>query len=220
MARRQLTFFDESSEPLERRIATGLHKLGLAMKQQTWLQANEEGVSPTQGQILSAVAISGALSGTELAQRLGVSLPTISDSVRVLVEKQLVAKKPDPRHARASLVELTVAGRAQAAKVRSWPEFLASAVSTMSEAEQSVFLSGLLKMIRTLQENGQIPTNRMCITCVHFRPNVREWAKPHHCAFVDAPMAAHHLRIDCAEHDLAAAEQQAATWERFTTARS
>jgi DNA-binding MarR family transcriptional regulator len=215
MAGPLLPILDEPSEPLVRRIATGLHKVGLAMKHQTWLQAAEDGLSPTQGQILAALAIEGPLSGTELSTRLGVTLPTISDSVRVLVEKKFVGRKPDPRHPRASLIGLTAAGRSRAAKAQSWPEFLASAVSSMSEPEQTAFYSGLVKMIRTLQENGKIPTNRMCISCTHFRPNVHDGPLPHHCALVNAPMGTRHLRLDCAEHEEAGEAERTAAWTRF-----
>lgn len=215
MARTRLRFFDENSEPVGHRVATGLHKLGLAMKQQTWLQAAEDGLSPTQGQILAALVGGEALTATDVSKQLGVTLPTVSDSVRVLVEKGLVERRPDPRHPRASLLGLTASGRARAAKARAWPEYLATAVSAMSEGEQAVFLSGLVKMIRTLQEGGQIPTNRMCVTCVHFRPNVHEGSTPHHCAFVDAPMAPSHLRLDCPEQVEAPEGERAAAWARF-----
>jgi DNA-binding MarR family transcriptional regulator len=194
-------YFDDNSEPIERRISTGLHKLGLAMKHRTWRDAAEDGLSPTQGQILVALA-QEPLTGTELSGRLGVTLPTVSDSVRVLVEKGFVDRKPDPRHPRASLITLTGAGRRRARRASAWPAFMAAAVSTLSTSEQSAFLSGLLKMIRMLQEDGQIPTSRMCVTCVHFRPDVHEGAMPHHCAFVDAPMAGDHLRVDCEDHDV------------------
>lgn len=215
MTRRQLPFFEASTETIDRRIATGLHKLGLAMKHQTWLKAAEDGLSPTQGQILAALANDAPLTGTDLSKRLGVTLPTISDSVKALVEKDLVVRKPDPRHPRASLLTLTASGKARAVSTRAWPEFLASAVSTLSEPEQRAFFSGLVKMIRTLQENGQIPTNRMCVTCTHFRPHVHEGDTPHHCAFVDAPMADHQLRLDCPDHIEAPAAMRAASWERF-----
>ena len=211
-------FFDQSSEPIDRRIATGLHKLGLAMKQQSWVLANDEGVSPTQGQILAALSLEGELSGSELSARLGITLPTISDSTRVLVDKGLVVKHPDPRHPRASLIALTERGRRVATRVRSWPDFLASAAGALNEAEQAVFLSGLVKMLRDLQHNGQIPTNRMCVTCTSFRPNVHDEPTPHHCAFVDAPMATRHLRVDCDEHAEAEPALQDATWRRFTGA--
>ena len=216
MARARLRFFDEHSEPIERRIATGLHKLGLAMKHNAWQQAAEDGISPTQGQILAALAVEKRLTGSELAQRLGLKLPTISDSVRVLEEKHLVEREPDPRHPRASLLRLTASGKARAARASAWPEFLASAVSTLSASEQEVFLGGITKMIRALQDNGQIPTTRMCVDCVHFRPHAHEGPRPHHCDFVDAPMAATHLRLDCADQQPAPADRRATSWDRFT----
>lgn len=182
------------------RIATALHKLGLAMKHQTWVLAAADGVSPTQGQILATLAADGPLSGTELGTRLGIKLPTISESVRALTDKHLVEKRPDPRHPRASLVALTATGRSRAAKARSWPEFLATAVGAMDAAEQATFFTGLLKMIRALQEAGQIPTSAMCMTCTYFRPDVRTGEQPHHCALVDAPLAPSELRLDCPDH--------------------
>src|SRR5688572_4312638 len=157
MSSKRLPYFDENSEPLPSRIATGLHKIGLAMKQQSWQQANEEGLSPTQGQILAALVGNGPLTGKELSERLGVTLPTISDSVRVLVEKQLVTKSPDPRHPRASLLTPTKKGAVLGARARSWPEFMADAVADLSPEEQRAFFSGVVKMIRGLQEQGLVP---------------------------------------------------------------
>ncbi|MBX3131333.1 MAG: winged helix-turn-helix transcriptional regulator [Polyangiaceae bacterium] len=203
MTAKRLPYFEERSEPIAERIATGLHKLGLAMKQQAWLRANEEGLSATQGQILAVLVMDGALSGKELGERLGVTLPTISDSVRALVDKQLVTKSPDPRHPRASLVKPTKKGRALGARARAWPEFMAGAVAELSPAEQSAFYAGVVKMIRALQEQGLVPVSGMCVTCAYFRPHVRAGGSPHHCAFVDAPLAAAQLRLDCPEHALA-----------------
>ncbi len=201
MAGKRLRFFEENTDPIGQRIATGLHKIGLAMKQQSWRQANEEGLSATQGQILAALVSSGPLTGTELGARLGITLPTISDSVRVLVEKKLVHKSADPRHPRASLIMPTTRGRTLGTRARSWPEFLADAVATLSPVEQEAFFSGIVKMIRSLQEEGLVPVSGMCVTCTHFRPNVHSGLMPHHCAFVDAPMASEHLRLDCPEHE-------------------
>lgn len=209
------TPFDSSSEPIERRVAVGLHKLGLAMKHEAWSQANDEGLSPTQGQIVAALALEGPLSGTELATRLGVSLPTISDSVKALVEKSLAEKSRDPRHPRASLVALTARGRRVASKVSTWPDFLTTAVGELDEREREVMLKAVVKMIRSLQVTGRIPTDRMCVSCVHFRPRVHDGPLPHHCAFVDAPMADRHLRVECAEHHPAEPDARELAWTRF-----
>lgn len=216
MSRTSRPYFEENTEPLAARIATGLHKIGLAMKQQAWQQANDEGLSATQGQILAALATHGALTSSELGQRLGVTLPTISDSVRVLVEKKLVTKSPDPRHPRASLLTMTKRGAQLGARARSWPEFMAAAVADLTAAEQRAFFSGVVKMIRTLQEQGLVPVTGMCVTCTHFRPNVRPGPAPHHCALVDAPLADDQVRIDCPEHELAAEAPRRELWAQFT----
>ncbi len=216
MADRPPTF--PGAAPLDARIATGLHKLGLAVRHQTWAQASEEGVSPTQGQILAALAVDGPLSTSEVAARVGIGLPTTSEAVTTLAAKRLVRRTPDPRHPRARLLRLTAAGRRLAGRTRAWPEFLAAATGVLSDHEQTTLLTALMKMIRTLQEQGQIPVSRMCATCVHFRPHVHPSAAPHHCAFVDAPMAAEDLRLECADHTPAPIEQQRIAWAQFAGA--
>ena len=206
------------SPPLDRRIATGLHKLGLALKHQTWNQASAHGLSPTQGQILAALAADQALSTSEVAARLGVGVPTVSEAVTTLEKKGYLRRRPDPRHPRARLLRLTAAGTRLAAHARAWPEFLTQAVGALTDAEQSTLLTALIKMIRSLQEQGQIPISRMCVTCLHFQPHVHDGDAPHHCAFVDAPMGAPHLRLDCADHEPAPEGQQRISWIRFANA--
>jgi DNA-binding MarR family transcriptional regulator len=201
--------------PLDGRIATGLHKLGLALKHQEWSHASEHGISPTQGQILALLAVEDGLTASAITARLGIGLPTISEAVTALATKGLVRRTPDERHPRARLLRLTADGRRLAVKARAWPEFLTQAVGTLTLAEQTTLLTALMKMIRTLQEEGQIPVQRMCVSCIHFRPHVRDGATPHHCAFVDAPMAETQLRLDCHEHEPASAEQQRLHWARF-----
>lgn len=206
---------DEHLQPLPSRIATGLHKLGLAMKQQSWHQASSDGLSATQGQILAALVAHGPLTGSELSERLGVKLPTISDSTRVLADKELITRSPDPRHPRAVLLTPTRKGTALGKRARSWPEFLAASVAELSDDEQRAFYSGVVKMIGSLQAQGLVPLSGMCASCTHFRPNVRRGATPHHCALVDAPLAGEDLRLECAEHELADERQRSAQWEQL-----
>jgi hypothetical protein len=113
-------------------------------------------------------------------------------------------------------VRLTPDGVREAAAAAAWPDFLLEAVGELSDAEQAAFLRGLVTMIRTLQEKGRIPVARMCVTCRFFRPfRHDDPARPHHCAFVDAPFGDGQLRLDCPDHAAAPAEQAAATWQAF-----
>jgi DNA-binding MarR family transcriptional regulator len=208
-------FFDEHTPPIDQRLATGLHTLGLAVIHEERQHALRAGLSTTQSSILGLLSLEGAKTPSDMANHLGVSLPTVSDSVRALVDKGLVKRGPDKRHRRATLLTLTRAGRVAGRRSACLPEFLGTALGTLSDAQQERLFHSLVLLLRALQENGQIPSQRMCLTCTHFRPNVHTAARPHHCALVDAPMRATHLRLACDEHVMASPESQIAQWQQY-----
>jgi DNA-binding MarR family transcriptional regulator len=210
--------FERQAAPLPQRVATGLAKIGLALKHRAWQEAGPRGLNPTQGQILALLATAPAsgLSLTALAEQLAVRLPTASDAVRSLEQKGLVQKDRDPTDGRVIRITLTPAGKAEAERVAGWPDFLAAAIASLTVAEQTAFLRALIKMIRTLQERGEIPISRMCVDCRYFRPTVHAGSeRPHHCAFVDAPLGDSGLRLDCADHQPAPPAQARLAWLAF-----
>ncbi len=99
--------------------------------------------------------------------------------------------------------------------VADWPDFLVRALDQLDDGEQTAFLRSLTKLIRGLQEAGDIPVQRMCAGCAFFRPNVHDGARPHHCAFVDAAFGDRHLRFECADHQPAAPRDATAAWQRW-----
>jgi DNA-binding MarR family transcriptional regulator len=204
-------------EPLAKRVTTGLAKVGIALKQQAWAEAGGRGLTPTQGQALALLrANPGGLRLGALADQLGVTAATTSDSVSALQRKGLVAKSPLAADGRGILVRLTPAGSREAAAAAAWPDFLLEAVDELSAAEQAAFLRGLVTMIRTLQTRGRIPVARMCVSCRFFQPFRHDHpTTPHHCAFVDAPFGDGELRLDCPDHAAAPAEQAERSWRVF-----
>lgn len=208
-------FFDEHSTPIDQRLATGLFKLGLAVKHHERHVALEAGLSATQAQILILLSANDSNSPSDVSDSLGVSLPTVSDSVSALVAKRLVKRRPGSTHHKATILTLTRAGRVEARRAMRWPEFLATAIGTLSDTQQESLLTILVRVLGTLQADGQIPMQRMCVTCTFFRPNVHTGARPHHCAFVDAPMGPTHLRLVCDEHEMASPEARTAQWQQF-----
>lgn len=186
--------------PLNKRLATGLAKLGLVMKSKSWRLASADNLTPTQGQILTQLLDGGAAGRTlqELAAALGVRPPTATEAVTVLERKRLVTKGRDSRDRRAVRIRLTRKGEAAARRVSAWPDFLAQAVDRLDEAEQVSLLGALIKMIRHLQERGEISVARMCVQCLYFQPNAhRDPRRPHHCHFIDAPFGERDFRLDC-----------------------
>jgi len=205
-------------ESTARRLSIALAKVGLALRTRAWQEAGERGLTPTQAQIL-ALLEGGRDSSSRLAhlaEGLGVTAATASEAVAALVRKGLVTSRRSAHDARARQIGLTRAGRQQARKAAGWTDFLRAAADTLEPDEQAVFLRGLVKMIRELQERGQIPVSRMCVTCSYFLPNVHpESATPHHCAFVDAAFGDRSLRLDCGDHVAAPEERVGRIWKAF-----
>lgn len=204
------------------RVATGLAKIGLVLRHQAWRAADAVGLTPTQSQVLAIIAAAeqGWLSVTDIARQLAVTQPTASDAIAALERKKLIRRARSDADARVLRVSLTPAGRRRARQTAQWPDTLLRAIGELDPVERGVFLKGLTKMIRSLQEAGQVPTARMCATCTYFRPNqYPAAAAPHHCAFVDAPLRDTDLRLDCAEHLEAAQPQRNRLWQLFIHGR-
>ena len=204
-------------EPIDRRVTIGLVKIGIALKQQAWAEAGGRGLTPTQGQVLALLrANPDGLRLRALAEHLGVTAATASDSVTALHRKGLVTKEATTGDGRGVVVLLTPTGIGEAAAAATWPDFLLEAVGELSAAEQATFLRGLVAIIRALQEKGRIPIARMCVSCRFFRPFQHDDpARPHHCAFVDAPFGDGELRLDCPDFQTAPADQAAQNWQAF-----
>jgi hypothetical protein len=114
----------------------------------------------------------------------------------------MLRKQSDATDGRAISLKATTKGGRIA---RGWPASFGPVVEGLSENEQELLFALVIKMIRQLQQRQLIAPQRTCVTCRHFRENAAPGTStPHFCAFVGAPMAERHLRVDCPEHESAA----------------
>jgi DNA-binding MarR family transcriptional regulator len=207
--------FDASDLDTAQNISIGLAKIGLVLKSQSWQDAGQQGLTPTQGQIL-ALLVDKSLRLSDIVNNLSVTAATASDAVTTLVDKGLVQKGKSPRDGRALSITLTAAGVQAAKKTASWDDFLLCAVDELTEAERTIFLRSLIKIIRKLQENGQISVANMCINCTFFQPyRYDDPAYPHHCSLVNSPFGDRHLRINCPEQIPADNKTEVQNWQFY-----
>lgn len=198
-----------------KQIALGLTRLSAFGRAAMWQAAAGLGLTPTQIEILQRAARRPERAG-ELAAHLGVSPATVSDSVAALCSKGLMVRRPDPADRRAHRLTLTEAGHKALAQIPPVPAPLHDAISGLPEADRQSLMDSLIGMIRSLQDARAIPVQRMCMTCVHFRPCAHSnAAAPHHCDFVNAAFADAALRLECGEHEMARDDQTLANWQRL-----
>jgi DNA-binding MarR family transcriptional regulator len=193
--------FDHDDPGLEARLALALLRLHQGLQAAQGAAARAAGVSPLGLQILAELGRRrDPTAAAWLAARYGISAPTISDALRVLEEHGWVARRPSARDARSAILRLTAAGRRRSASVRRFGAALVDLARDVPEKRRGPLLEDLAVVLRGLEKAGHVRTDRMCVTCRFFIRDRHRGRRPHHCAFLDVPLAREDLRIDCSDH--------------------
>ncbi len=200
------------------RILDAIARIAGVLRSGTWQFATTEGLNPAQLDILDMlVSHKAGVRLSWIAQQLGVSTASASDSVSSLVQKGLLEKTKAADDGRAIALRLTNEGLIMAGKIAGATEFANNAIQQLSPAAQETTFTSLLNLIGKLQQSDRFPDIRACVTCTHFRPDYHtdNPAAPHHCALVNAPLRKEQLRLDCPEHQQATGNAIRSNWKRI-----
>jgi len=181
-------------------IATGIERLSTVFRAALWEEAKHCGLSPLQVQILLFIAAhASALNNvSHLAKEFAVTKATISDAVRVMLEKKLL-KKQSSDDARVFSLTLTASGHKQVQKLGALSQYFDEALTDIPAGERKKIWEGLLLLMGHLLKTSIIPL-RMCLSCQHYRK--RKGAA--YCHLLQQPLQLEDIRLDCPEHILAA----------------
>lgn len=214
-----MNILEKSDRSLPQKLGHVLSRLNVAMRAENWHTLSEDGLNPTQGQVLLLLEHrSVPLRLSEIAAELAVTAPTVSDSVSSLVEKGLVKKRRAADDQRALAVTLTAQGKKLVRRLDNSNDAVVSAITHLNPTDQTQLYRTLLQILRELQQLGRIPVARMCVTCRYFRPNHHDDpTRPHHCALVDAAFGDQTIRSDCPDHEEADVTLAEQNWKTFTS---
>lgn len=201
------------------RVTHSLLRLSTAMRSQAWDWAERAGLTPTQGEILVLLLQrKGPMRLGEIARETQLTAATTSDAVSTLEHKGLVEKRRALDDGRALAVRLSARGRTADKKALQWPDFLSRAVGKLAGEEQGMLYRALLKMLRELQLNEEIPPQRMCVTCKFLVPTRTGKKVSYHCTALDLNMTDSDLRLDCSDYEEGDAATQKKVWKIFAQA--
>lgn len=161
--------------------------------------ATDAGVTVLQADLLRALHHGPpppALAGP-LAADLGVSQPTVSDSLAALERKGLVERRSTPGDRRRSTFALTPDGDRLAGGLRRADDVLADTVAVLDPDDQEHVLRGLLDMITGMLDNRILAVARTCPTCRYFEAGT----DGPRCSLLQVPLAPGDLRVDCPDHE-------------------
>lgn len=183
---------------LDVRLADAVDRLARARRHGRQVVASRLGLTGLQLSLLVALRERPLQRVGALAAEMAVTQPTVSDSLRALVDKGLAERTSDPADLRATVVDLTAAGRDMADGAHDEFRRLTRPGTSVSAAELGTTLRVVLEQIRSLHRSGLIEVDRSCATCHHFlRGGPGGQAR---CQLLQRDLPDEALRVDCPEH--------------------
>lgn len=198
-----MSLFDPRArqEDTAARIALALHRIGQATHLMIRRAGQAHGLSPAQVHALLFMAYGrpGARTISGLAQRLQCTPATASGVMDALERKGLARRAPHPEEGRVVTLHLTAAGAALVQELEHALAPLEEIVRELPAAGQADLLEATQQVVRRLAEGGYVVVYEMCWGCRFFRPNAHpeDPARPHHCAFMDAPLPVEDTYTEC-----------------------
>lgn len=188
------------NQHIESKIVVALERISSAFRVLLWNESKSNSLSPIQIQILIFLLFHDLekCKVGYLAQEFNVTKATISDSVKVLIKKQLIKKEPDTTDTRSFYIALTSEGKITAKKSASFAQSIEQPLYQLSKSQKEVLLQSLLEMIYKLNQQGIITIQRMCFTCRFYEQKNNK----HFCKLLDKSLNKNDLRVDCKEHEL------------------
>ena len=190
---------EEQNQKIESRIVVALERVSEVFRVLLWNESKENALSPIQIQILIFIYFHNLekCKVGYLANEFNMTKATISDSVKVLLSKNLLTKEIDPTDTRSYSLLLTTEGKQVAQKASLFASSIEQPLTELTQEQKTIMLSGLLKLIYDLNKTGIITIQRMCFTCSYYQTN-----RGHYCKLLKSSLPEKELRIDCPEHEL------------------
>jgi len=98
------------TEKREGSAATELRESMVAVTRQMRRHRPDHGLTLSQMEVLSEVTRTGSISPAELAARLHVRVPALTDAINELVSRELLSRRQDDEDRRRQLIEVTPTG--------------------------------------------------------------------------------------------------------------
>jgi len=191
-------------DQLAAKVVAALDRIARGQRSRRQATASRLGLTPLQAELLRTISEGPPPVPTvgRLAVELGVSQPTVTDSLRALERKDLLVRREDRSDARRTVLSLTDQGRRQVQELTAGEAELVTAVAAMDSERQESTLGSLLALMAAMVDTGTLQVARTCLTCRFHQLQRADGA--HHCTLLGQDLRPGDLRVNCPEHASAA----------------
>jgi DNA-binding MarR family transcriptional regulator len=190
----------QQNTDLDSKILAGLERLSMVFRVLLRTQEKEYGLSSIQIQVLIFISTHQPTYNTVsyLAQEFNLTRATISDAVRVLEEKKLVNKIPNPTDSRSSTLHLTKKAHEIVQQLGHFADPVLALLAATPNEEKIQLWDTVYQMIANLNKAGIIDVQRMCLTCKYYS----SVEKGPYCNLLKTPLHNRDIRLDCPEYEI------------------
>lgn len=194
----EISDFDTENQSTESKIVASLERISQAFRVLLWQESKEHTLSPIQIQVLIFLLHHdpGKRKVSHLASEFNMTKATISDSVKVLEQKELIYKEFETHDSRSQIIHLTSKGKEIAEQTSVFAKEIRIPVEEMNRDDKENLMLSLFNIIRHLNRANVITVQRMCTTCAYYQS---ENGSPF-CKLINQNLEILDLKIDCPEH--------------------
>lgn len=184
---------------LNTKIIFGLERIADAYKTMLWEKAKKHGLSPIQIQVLLFLGDHQPQwrNVSHLAMEFNVTKPTISDAVKVLIQKGHIAKETSESDKRKFILDVTASGQSLISEIADFSQPLERALNQTAEEEKTQLFTALTHLIYKLNQAGIIQVQRTCLGCRFYEKR----AGGHYCNLLRKGLKDTEIRLDCDEFE-------------------
>lgn len=135
---------------------------------------------------------------SDIAKEFGVTKPTVSDSIKALLNKELVSKHPLPSDGRAFTFKLTEKGSRLAHSENTSLTHASELLDGITIDTLDNLWEILLSLMQNLSSADVIPL-RMCHACAFYSSD--KDTSNAYCQFLQMPLRNDDLRLDCPDFE-------------------
>lgn len=184
--------------PIPKKIVCSIERLSYLVRLLLTKKATELNLTALQAQVLLFIEQHPERFCTAiyLANEFGITKPTISDTLNILLRKKLITKKKSSEDKRLYFIQLTKKGKKYAQSMVDYLSPLEVTIQELPAHEQSEVYRALLQTIHSLQITGIIPHTRMCFHCANYQFKNQK----HFCSLLNKYLDVKDLQVDCADY--------------------
>lgn len=158
----------------------------------------EHQLLPVQVEVLHYLSVCNRYSDTPMAvaEYLGQTKGTVSQTLKVLEKKDLIIKKVDQADKRIFHLKLSTKGKRVIKQLVPTPLFI-KVSDILSEKEQSEIENALKRLLITLLKANNLKTFGVCSSC---RYNSKSEGDKYFCELVQQPLTSDDVLLICREH--------------------